>query len=122
MENIFGKNLRRIRESKNLTLKQLAEKLNITFQSVEKWEKGATMPNGKRLIELVEVLNISQNDLYRVENTVEDNQELYVMGEPMVKIPQSELLFLLAQSRELTEIKAKELEHEKAINMRGVTP
>lgn len=72
MENIFGKNLRRFRTDKNLTLKELAEKLGVKFQSVEKWEKGATMPNGKRIGDIVSILGVSQNDLYR--EVVEKNE------------------------------------------------
>ena len=61
--NVFGNNLRRIRKEKGLTLKQLAEKLGIKHQSVEKWEKGLTSPKGKTLNMLLEVLNVTANDL-----------------------------------------------------------
>lgn len=61
--NVFGNNLRRIRKEKDLTLKQLAEKLGIKHQSVEKWEKGLTSPKGKTLSALLEVLNVTANDL-----------------------------------------------------------
>lgn len=61
--SVFGSNLRKIRKSKNLTLKQLAEMVGVKFQSVEKWEKGASMPTGKTLELLTAALNITTNDL-----------------------------------------------------------
>lgn len=61
--NIFGDNLRRIRTSKGLKMKQLAESLNVSHQTIEKWEKGISMPKGKNLQALTEILGITANDL-----------------------------------------------------------
>ena len=36
----FGDNLRQIRKSKKMSQEQLAEKVNVTRQSVSKWENG----------------------------------------------------------------------------------
>ena len=35
----FGKLIKKIRQENNLTQKDLAEKYNVTYQAVSKWEK-----------------------------------------------------------------------------------
>ena len=38
----FGDNLKQIRKSKKMSQEELAEKVNVTRQSVSKWENGET--------------------------------------------------------------------------------
>ena len=37
--------IKEIRKKNNLTQKQLAEKLNVTYQAVSKWENGKNFPD-----------------------------------------------------------------------------
>ena len=41
----FGSNLKKLRKEKNLTQETLAECLNVSAQTVSKWENGASMPD-----------------------------------------------------------------------------
>ncbi len=41
----FGNFIKEIRKKNNLTQKQLAEKYNVTYQAVSKWENGKNMPD-----------------------------------------------------------------------------
>ena len=44
--NLFiGENLKRLRKEKGLTQEQLAERLNVSFQAVSKWECGDGYPD-----------------------------------------------------------------------------
>lgn len=51
------------RKSKNLTQKQLAEKLNITDKAVSKWERGLGYPDITTLSALAEILGVTTNEL-----------------------------------------------------------
>ena len=114
MESQFGKNIRKIRLAKGLTLKQLAEKLGVSHQSVEKWEKGITMPTGKRLLLLAEVLEVTQNQLYETEKNEEPDTVVISKMEydrfQQALTRENELLRELA---ELRKEKIKDLEAEK---------
>lgn len=52
-----------LRKTKNLTQKQLAEKLNITDKAVSKWERGLGYPDIKTLSSLAEILGVTTNEL-----------------------------------------------------------
>lgn len=40
----FGTIIKNIRKKYNLTQKQLADKYNVTYQAVSKWENGLSFP------------------------------------------------------------------------------
>ena len=59
----FGDNLRKIRKSKKMSQEQLAEKMNVTRQSVSKWENGESYPEMNNIFELCKVFNCKLNEL-----------------------------------------------------------
>ena len=59
----IGKFIAECRRKKDLTQKQLAEKLNVTDRAVSKWENGRAMPDSSIMLSLCDILKISVNDL-----------------------------------------------------------
>ena len=60
MNNIeIGNYIKKLRKEKKYTQKQLAEKLNVSFQAVSKWETGETLPDTSLLLTLANELNTS---------------------------------------------------------------
>ncbi len=59
----IGRFIADCRKKKNLTQKQLADKLNITDRAVSKWETGRGIPDSSIMIELCDILGITVNDL-----------------------------------------------------------
>ena len=51
------------RKEAGLTQQQLAEKLNVSFQAVSKWENGAAYPNIEILSELSNCLNVTVDEI-----------------------------------------------------------
>lgn len=61
------------RKSLGLTQQQLADKLNISFQAISKWENGTAYPNIEILRDLATVLDISVDEILAgSERNVED--------------------------------------------------
>ena len=54
----IGKNIRSLREGKNLTQDQLAEKLFVTRQTVSNYETGRSRPDIDMLLKIAEVLDV----------------------------------------------------------------
>lgn len=63
----FGDNLRQIRKSKKMSQEQLAEKVNVTRQSVSKWENGESYPEMNNILELCKIFNCKMNDLVHTD-------------------------------------------------------
>ena len=60
MNNIeIGNYIKKLRKEKKYTQKQLAEKLNVSFQAVSKWETGETLPDTSLLLTLANELDTS---------------------------------------------------------------
>ena len=55
----FGKRLQELRKEKNLTQEDLATKLNISPQSISKWENNLSTPDLEMLLNLCHILNVS---------------------------------------------------------------
>lgn len=63
----FGKLIKDIRRKNNLTQKELADKLNVTYQAVSKWENGKNMPDKSVLKEISKEFNVSLDSLFEGE-------------------------------------------------------
>ncbi|MBE6835160.1 MAG: helix-turn-helix domain-containing protein [Ruminococcaceae bacterium] len=81
----LGKKIKQFRFKAGLTQEQLAEKLDISPQSVSKWENAVAMPDITALPLLAEIFGISIDDLFdltaeqrlnRIENRMEFEDEL----------------------------------------------
>ena len=69
---MFSENLKKIRKEKGLSQEALSEKLNIVRQTISKWEKGLSIPDGDMLIKLSQVLEIPVETLLGTNGTLEN--------------------------------------------------
>lgn len=60
----IGNNIRRYRKAANVSQKQIADALGIQQAAVSLWEHGRTTPRSNMIPALLEILNISIEDLY----------------------------------------------------------
>ena len=63
----IGKFIADCRKAKNITQEQLAEKLYITNRAVSKWERGLSLPDADKMLDLCNILDISVNELLNGE-------------------------------------------------------
>lgn len=59
----FGDNLKKLRKSKNMSQEKLALKVNVSRQSVSKWETGEAYPEMNNILELCKIFHCHINDL-----------------------------------------------------------
>ena len=61
----FGINLKALREKKNLSQEDLARKLQISRQSISKWEQGISYPSILYLVPLTRILDCTLEELLK---------------------------------------------------------
>lgn len=59
----FGNKLLELRKKENLSQEALAEKLNVTRQTISKWELNETSPDLKQALLISKLFNISLDEL-----------------------------------------------------------
>lgn len=81
----IGKFISECRKKQKLTQEQLAEKLNITYKAVSKWETGKGMPDSSIMMDLCNILEISVNELLSGEK-LDSNIEKDIADENLIKL------------------------------------
>lgn len=70
----FGDKLCQLRRKNGLSQEELGEKLNVTRQTISKWELGQSKPDTDKLIEISKLLNVDFNQLADDGAIIEDNK------------------------------------------------
>lgn len=65
--NTFAKNLKKARQASGRTQVELADHFGVTRGAVAQWESGMIYPEGSKLAELAEFLDVSLDHLFRAE-------------------------------------------------------
>ena len=73
MGNTIGENIVRYRKLNGMSQKYLAESIGISSQGLLKIEKGLVSPKAETLEKFIEVLCITPNQLFGLEQITEDN-------------------------------------------------
>ncbi len=75
--SVFGENLQFYRKKKDMTQEQLAEQLDVSRQTVSKWESGVSYPEMEKILQLCDLFSCSMDTLMRknaAESEVEDRE------------------------------------------------
>ena len=76
--SLFGENLQYYRRRSNLTQEQLAEQLEVTRQTISKWEAGTSYAEMEKLLQLCDMFSCSLDTLLRKDASaveVEDSKQ-----------------------------------------------
>jgi len=71
MSFTIGENIRDLRLERAITQEQLAEQLNVSAPAVSKWERGEAYPDITLVPKLAEILGVSTDKLFGVDQTAE---------------------------------------------------
>lgn len=75
--SVFGENLQFYRKKKDMTQEQLAEQLEVSRQTVSKWESGVSYPEMEKILQLCDLFSCSMDTLMRknaADSEVEDSE------------------------------------------------
>lgn len=67
MNNVsFGENLKNLRVRAKLTQNDVATKLQISRQSISKWEQDIAIPQTTLIVPLIKILNCTLEEIFKV--------------------------------------------------------
>lgn len=61
---LFSKHFKYLRKVNDISLQDLASKLNVRYQTISKWENGESLPSITSLIECAKIFNVSIAEIY----------------------------------------------------------
>jgi transcriptional regulator with XRE-family HTH domain len=106
---VVGQRIRWRRRELKLSQEQLGELLSLTFQQVQKYEKGVNRVSAGRLFEIASVMGVPVNYFYDgAENQLEDDRHRFAEGGPAAEGPvapvlDAETLDLIAAFRKIED-------------------
>lgn len=81
---VLGEKLKRLRKSRGLSQEQLAAELNVSRQSISKWELGESKPEIENLIALSEFFNVSIDELLKMNKECTSTSEVRGKEEQLI--------------------------------------
>ena len=80
--NLFiGENLKRLRKEKGLTQEQLAERLNVSFQAVSKWECRDGYPDIVMLPSIAQIFGVSLDELVGMQKICSNEEAEKILAQ-----------------------------------------
>ncbi len=75
----IGLNIKKLRDEHGMTQSQLAERLNVSFQAVSKWECGTTVPDVSIIPEIAGLFGVTIDFLFRESSVNYKNKALELL-------------------------------------------
>ena len=100
MKLSIGENIKLFRKAKDITQEQLAEMLNVSSQSVSRWELGICYPDMELLPMLAEIFEITVDKLLGVDNIAEKKKVDEYLNRFQVAINQGKIDECISIARE----------------------
>ena len=75
IHKIIGKKIRELRNSNGFSQTQMASKLGISYQQVQKYEKGVNCPNVTRIFQIADVFKVAPIELILPEGYKEKKKK-----------------------------------------------
>lgn len=80
-DNIIGKKLRQLRNMRGISQSILATESGVTFQQIQKYEKGVNRISAGRLHDFSKILNVDVNTFYNEVDEELPSAKKYSLGE-----------------------------------------
>lgn len=74
--------IKKLRKDNNMTQEDLAEKMNVSRQTISKWETNAVIPDANNIVSICKLFNITTDELldYKVESIQKKKQFIIDMS------------------------------------------
>ena len=111
---LVGKKIAALRKAKDMTQMELADKMFVSYQAVSNWERGNTMPDISKLMELSQILGVDVQELLGSEKETTIVNKIIDQSEDINLEEVAEVVELLKPSQ-VEEVVGKATEEEYQI-------
>lgn len=107
----IGKTIKEIRTQNKLSQKEFADKYNVTYQAVSKWENGKNMPDIQILKQICSDYNISLEELLEGKKSEKNklNKKVIIICLIIVAIITASIILLISLNKQETTFEFKTL-------------
>ncbi|MBQ7593602.1 MAG: response regulator [Synergistaceae bacterium] len=95
MNTLFARTLRRLREEKGLSQKQLGQKLFVNHSTVARWENSSRLPDAMMILRLAKCFGVDVNNLFNLAAQSEKSPNVIIVDDS--KIILSDCLSVLGE-------------------------
>ncbi|MBQ9905075.1 MAG: response regulator [Synergistaceae bacterium] len=84
MNFLFAENLRKLREQKGLTQKQLGDQMFVNHSTVARWENGTRLPDAAMLLRLSKCLGVNINMLLQLAARSDEHPNIIMVDDSKI--------------------------------------
>ena len=84
MNSEFAITLRKLREERGLSQKQLGQKLYVNHSTVARWENSSRTPDALMILRLAECLEVDVNNLFQLAARSEENPNVIIVDDSKI--------------------------------------
>lgn len=81
MNSLFAERLRKLREEKGLTQKQLGNQMFVTNSTIARWESGSRLPDAAMILRLSKCLETDANTLFQLAARSDDSPNVILVDD-----------------------------------------
>ena len=86
MTGLFSENLRKLREEKGLSQKQLGKQMFVNNSTVARWENGSRLPDAAMMLRLAKCLDVDVNTLLRLAAQSDESPTVIMVDDSTVTL------------------------------------
>ena len=86
MTGLFSENLRKLREKKGLSQKQLGKQMFVNNSTVARWENGSRLPDAAMMLRLAKCLDVDVNTLLRLAAQSDESPNVIMVDDSKVTL------------------------------------
>ncbi len=95
MSTLFARTLRKLREGKGFSQKQLGQQMFVNHSTVARWENASRLPDATMICRLANCLGVDVNELFQLAAQSEENPNVIIVDDS--KIILSDCLAVLGE-------------------------
>ena len=84
MNTLFARTLRKLRDERGLSQKQLGQQMFVNHSTVARWENASRLPDATMICRLADCLGVDVNELFRLAAQSEENLNVIIVDDSKV--------------------------------------